>query len=226
MDDAPVADDDVVILVPILHRAHRVVPLVESIRATCTARVLFLVSPGDTAVHAAVDRVGEQRIVVAQYRYGDYARKINVGVGATTEPLVFTAADDLHFEPGWLAAARAAMTDDTGVVGTNDLGSPRVMSGEHATHFLFARWYIERHGTIDEPGKAMYEGYPHEYVDDEVVETARARGAYAFAPGSHVRHLHPDWCPDVPRDALYAGQRRRMQMGRPMFHRRRRLWAS
>lgn len=226
MNTALVEDNDVVILVPILNRFHRVEPLVESIRATCTARILFLCSPGDEAVHEAVDRVGERRIIVARCQHGDYARKINVGVRATTEPLLFTAADDLQFEPGWLAAARAAMTDHIGVVGTNDLGSPRVVAGDHATHFLMARWYIEQHGTIDEPGKAMHEGYPHEWVDDEVVGTAKARGVWAFAADSRVRHLHPDWCPEVPRDAHYSGQRRRMQLGRPLFIRRSRLWAS
>lgn len=226
MNTALADDSDVVILVPILQRAHRVAPLVESIRATCTARPLFLVSPGDVAVHDAVDRIGEKRIIVVRGVHGDYARKINAGVRTTTEPLIFTAADDLQFLPGWLDAARAAMTDHIGVVGTNDLGSPRVVAGQHATHFLMARWYIEQHGTIDEPGKAMHEGYPHEYVDDEVVGTARARRAWAFAEDSHVKHLHPDWCPEVPRDALYAGQRRRMHMGRPLFARRQRLWAS
>ncbi len=226
MNTALADDSDVVILVPILHRHHRVAPLVESIRATCTARTLFLVTPGDALVHHAIDQVGERRIIVTPSQYGDYARKINLGVRATTEPLIFTAADDLEFLPGWLDAARDAMTDHIGVVGTNDMGSPRVVAGDHATHFLMARWYIDEHGTIDQPGLAMHEGYPHEYVDDEVVGTARARGMWAFAAESRVRHRHPDWDPTVPRDAMYAGQRRRMQLGRPLYLRRQRLWAS
>jgi hypothetical protein len=118
------------------------------------------------------------------------------------------------------------MADGIGVVGTNDLGSPRVVAGKHATHFLMARWYIEQHGTIDEPGKAMHEGYPHEWVDDEVVGTAKFRGMWAFAGDAHVRHDHPDWNAAIPRDAMYNGQRRRMQMGRPLFLRRQRMWAQ
>jgi hypothetical protein len=219
-------DADVVILVPILSRAHRVAPLMESVRATCGARVLFLTSPGDSAVHRAIADTGAAQLVVAQQRYGDYARKINAGVRHTTQPLIFTGADDLEFQPGWLAAARTYLVDGIGVVGTNDLGSPRVMAGAHATHFLFTRWYIEEYGTIDEPGKAMHEGYPHEYVDDEVVGTAIRRGMWAFAVDSHVKHLHPDWYAEVPRDAMYAGQGARMRLGRPIYQRRRRLWVS
>lgn len=218
-------DGDVVILVPILARAHRVRPLLDSIRATTRgARVVFVCSAGDVAVQRAVDAVGSEQLTVADQRHGDYARKINAGCRLTAEPLIFTGADDLEFLPGWLAAARAAMTPGIGVVGTNDLGSPRVMRGEHATHFMVSRRYVERHGTIDERGKIFYEGYVHEYTDDEVVGTAIKRGAWAFAVDARVRHRHPDWDPTVPRDAMYAGQRQRMQASRSLYLSRRRLW--
>ena len=86
-----------------------------------------------------------------------------------------------------------------------------------------AREYVDR-GTIDEPGKLLHEGYPHEYVDDEFVQTAKKRGAWAFAEASIVEHLHPSWG-KAPRDKLYDAQRQRMNAGRVVLNRRRHLWA-
>lgn len=208
-----------------LGRAHRVGPLLESLAAATTDyRVLFLLTPGDTDVIGAVETAGGDWVAVQRRDRGDYARKINAGYRATTEPLLFLGADDLHFHPHWFERAVAPFTDSrVGVVGTNDLGNRRVISGDHATHALVRRSYIDEHGTIDEPGKVLHEGYAHEYVDDELVGTAKHRGAWAFAADSVVEHLHPQWG-KAPSDPMYDAQAERMSTSRHLFLRRRRLW--
>lgn len=218
---------DLIILVPMLGRAHRVRPLLDSIEATVPdAAVLFCVSPHDTAVHNEIDRAGRLRLTVPWSTRGDYARKINTGYRLSTEPLLFLAADDLLFHPGWFEAAAAQLGPGIGVVGTNDLGSPRVIAGEHSTHSLVTRVYADQFGTIDRPGEILHEGYPHEFCDDELVGTAKARGAWSMAQDSHVEHLHPNWGKGQSHtDALYLAQPRRMREGRPIFARRSRLWA-
>lgn len=213
---------NVAILVPMLHRAHRVAPLLESIGATAPgARVVFVCSPGDDVVLAAV--ADHEHVIVDGPFPGDYARKINAGYRHTTEPLLLTAADDLLFHQGWLEAAEAQLVDGVGVVGTNDMGHKRVMRGEHSTHSVVTRDYVDRFGTIDERGVVLHEGYPHEFVDDEFVQTAMARNAWAFAADSRVEHLHPSWG-KAPTDELYDQQAARMRQGRKVFERRRRLW--
>ena len=215
---------DLAILVPMLGRPHRIAPLLRTIELTVPgAHVLFLVSPGDVAVHREVDRHGRPRVTVPKLPTGDYARKINAGYRNTTQSHLFTAADDLHFHPGWYEAAVAQLTPGIGVVGTNDLGSPRVMAGEHSTHSLVTREYADR-GTIDEPRKIYCELYIHEFVDDELVGTAKRRGAWAFAADAHVEHLHPDWG-KAPSDRMYANQRARMRASRATYLKRRSLWA-
>lgn len=218
---------DLVILVPMLGRPHRVVPLLESIDATVPgARVLFLLSPHDSQVRAAVEAAGRQYMEVPYQEHGDFARKINSGYRATTEPLIFTGADDLRFHPGWFEAAVAKLAPGIGVVGTNDLGSPRVIAGEHATHLLVTREYADKFGTIDQPGAIFHEGYWHEWCDDELVGTAKHRSAWAMALDSHVAHLHPCWHREVPMDGLYRQQRRRMNHSRPLFEQRQRMWTG
>lgn len=215
---------DLVVLVPMLGRPHRVAPLVDSIRATTDGcMILFCTSPGDIKVHQAIQDAQCPRIEVNFQQVGDYARKINTGLRVTTQPLIFCGADDLLFHPGWFTAATAQLTGTIGVVGTNDLGSPRVMSGQHSTHSLVTRHYAETMGTIDRPGEIFHEGYWHEYVDDEQVATAQFRGMFAFAPDAHVEHLHPNWG-KAPNDGLYIQQRRRMAIGRQVFNQRKRMW--
>ncbi|OHV42191.1 hypothetical protein BBK14_11255 [Parafrankia soli] len=215
---------DLTILVPMLGRPHRVAPLLASIhQATPGAEVLFVLTPTDTAVLAAVRAAGTRHITVP-YQRGDYARKINAGYRESDRPLLFLGADDLHFHPGWHQAATAELRDwAVGVVGTNDLGSERVMKGEHATHSLVTRTYADEHGTIDQPGAILHEGYWHEWVDDELVGTAMHRGAWAFAADAHVEHLHPSYG-KAPRDSQYLAQRRRMRHSRPLYETRRALW--
>lgn len=215
--------NDCAVLVPMLGRPHRVEPLLDSLRSTATVDVLFLTTPGDTDVHDAISACGAMRLEVPWQRIGDYARKVNAGISATAAPLIFMGADDLLFHPGWFEAATAKLDRPrVGVVGTNDLGNPRVMRGQHATHCLVTRAYAQR-GSIDDPSRLLHEGYVHEYVDDELVGTAKRRRAWAFAADSHVEHLHPHWG-KAPDDELYAAQGTRMAESRSLFLRRRRLW--
>jgi len=216
---------DLVVIVPMLGRAHRVAPLLASIRETCDADVLFVLTPQDDGVIAAVRQAGVDHLLVERELRGDYARKINAAIAKTTHPLIFTGADDLRFHPRWLDLALARLRPGIGVVGTNDRCNRRTILGEHATHMLVTRDYVQTRGTIDEAGKFFHEGYPHEYCDDEAVETAKHRGAYAHARRSIVEHLHP-MSGKAPMDDLYAGQTSRMQTGREIYLRRRALWAS
>lgn len=169
---------------------------------------------------------------------GDYGRKLNEGVRqsgippmGSNRPWVFLGAIDLCFCAGWYDVARAHARDGIEVVGTNDLCNARTArppSGQqaaHSTHSLVSRRYIEEQGTIDEPGKVCHEGYPHEYVDDEFVRTARYRGVYAHAINAHVEHLHP-MCGKAESDPLYRQQAERIRQGREVFLARQHLWGG
>jgi glycosyltransferase involved in cell wall biosynthesis len=210
---------ELVIVVPVLRRPQNVKPLLASIRATVPdARVLFVADPDDEAEHEAI-RAEQAELLIVK---GNYAKKINRGIEATTEPLIFQGADDLRFHPGWYEAAKSRLADGVGVVGTNDLSSKRVMAGVHSTHSLITREYA-RLGTIDDPTRVLHEGYRHEFVDDEFIETAKRRNAFVHAPDSIVEHLHP-YAGKAPKDELYAKAGRRMLLGRLVYLRRRHLW--
>ncbi len=180
------------VLVPILGRPHRITATFENITEATPEphRVLFVATKGDTATVALLEAGDVDHLIVDPP--GSYAQKINAGYRATDEPTLYMAADDLHFHDGWLTAALDRLAGGIEVVGTNDLGNPRTLRGEHACHNIFTRSYIEtRSGVVDQPDTVLHEGYRHAFVDDEFVGTAQHRGVWAFAPDSIVEHLHP-----------------------------------
>lgn len=213
----------VAILIPVLDRPHRVVPTIESVAAATPEphRLLFVASEGDQAELAALTAAGADVLVVGPDRRS-WAKKINDGYRATTEPWIFTGADDLAFHPGWFSRALAWADGTTGMIGVNDLANPRVMTGAHSTHSLFSRAYVDEFGTVDGPG-IMHEGYAHQFADDEAVATARARGRYVHAFDSIVEHLHP-MVGKAPDDATYRLGREATRESKRLFLARRRLW--
>lgn len=131
--------------------------------------------------------------------------KVNVGYQQTHEPWVFFTGEDVTFHDGWDAVAlRVAESTGASVIGTNDLGNARVLAGQHATHMLFRRTYVEEHGGSFAPaGILMHEGYHHWYADDEIVAAAQQRGAWTPCLESVVEHLHPAFG-KADGDAVYA----------------------
>jgi hypothetical protein len=215
---------DVVVLVPMLGRAHLVNRLAGSLAAsTDRARLLFICTEGDAEVLDAV--TGHDHLVMPPRSRGDYAAKINAGYRDSTEPLIFLGAIDIAFHAGWLDACQRHIDAGFGVVGTNDLGNKSTATGRLSTHTLVARDYVQRFGTADQSDTLVHEGYWHEWVDNELCDTAKARGQWAHAPDAIVEHLHPRWG-KAPTDAMYEQARRRMVAGRRLYLRRRRLWQT
>lgn len=220
---------EVVVVVPVLGRPWRIVPVIaaflDALRET-PCRLLFVASPEDTAEIAKLEQVGASYIVAPfEQGPGDWARKTNLAYRETTEPWLFTGADDLCFCPGWAdRALECAARTGAGVVGTQDNANVRVMQGEHATHNLVARWYADSLGTVDGAGAVVSEVYSHNYVDDELVETAKARGLWTFCEDSEVPHMHPNWDRHVARDETYDLGQRDFQADARLFQQRRQLF--
>lgn len=222
------------VLVPTLGRPGNVAPLVASHHAAeQSSRLVFICNHEDaptiTAVRSAMRKAParEVALVIVPWEggtYADWARKLNHTWPLVKEEWRLHAADDVHFHPGWLDEALlvAAHFNNVCVVGTNDLGNPRVRAGVHATHQLVHSDYWEC-GTADEAGKVVTEVYHHNFVDDEFVQTAIARGTYASARSSVIEHFHPDWG-KAEDDATYRMGKSQFGRDAVLFNSRRHLW--
>lgn len=220
----------VAILIPVLERPQRPAPLVASIAESQGAHDLvpiFLCSPSDADELEAVEATGADRIVMPfEPGRGDYARKLNIGFQYACGqgfPWSFLSGDDVEFRAGWAEAA-IRKHEETGacVIGTNDLGNGRVMAGVHSTHTLVHADYAEC-GTIDEDDVILHEGYHHNYVDEEFIQTAQWRGTFAFAYDSIVEHMHPDWGKGTV-DPTYRRGKATFEADRIYYQGRKRLW--
>jgi hypothetical protein len=118
---------------------------------------------------------------------------------------LFAGADDLNFWDGWATHCRALFENpDTMVVGTNDLGNSDVQNGEHATHYLVRRSYLNNPGGVyGEPGTFLNEAYDHGFCDREFTRTAILRNVFEPCLDAFVEHMHPAWA-KAQMDATYA----------------------
>lgn len=216
----------VAIIVPVLNRPHRVQLVMDSVAEATPEpyRLLFVASRNDRPELAALDEAGADYVTVPMVRR-TYAKKINSGYRATTEPFLFSAADDVHFHKDWLPNAMRLMVDGICVVGTNDLQYIGAKQGWHSTHSLFRRSYADEQGTIDQPRRVLNEGYQHAYCDLEFTETARARGVYAHALDSVVEHIHHK-NGKRPLDSTDQLARRAVASSKAHFKSRKHLWRN
>ena len=182
-----------VVLVPVLNRPHRVVPLMASFEASrAPGRLLFLVE-GDDRYELESLCEAEANVLMVPEGITTWPQKIQYGYENTDECWMLCCADDVHFHPGWWQATEDARSLGRGVIGTNDLGNPRVIAGQHTTHPLVSRRYADEQGTWDGPGHIVCTEYRHCFVDDELVWTAKQRQQWAFCGSAVVEHLHPYW---------------------------------
>ena len=187
------AKERTAVVVPVLKRPQNAEPFMDTLRASSgLVECYAVVEEDDVATQDAWREAGASLIVTNAHTF---AEKVNVGYENTDESWIFIVGDDVRFHPGWLDHAQhVAKATGASVVGTNDLGNAAVMDGHHATHMLISRSYIAEHGASwDGPGVVCHEGYRHWYVDNEIVEAAKQRHAFAPALASVVEHMHPIW---------------------------------
>lgn len=182
----------VTIIVPVLGRPQNAAPFMASLRASgFIGPPLVMAQAFDTETIAAWENAGA---IVGLSEHRSFASKVNLGTRKSASTWILPVGDDVVFWPGWLPAARTAAGDRYHLVATNDLGNPQVLAGEHATHPLIRRSWIETSGASwDGPGTVAHEGYGHGWVDAEWTAKARAEDVFVYAPDAVIEHCHPTW---------------------------------
>lgn len=189
----PAATQPVAVIVPVMQRPANAKTFMDSVRASTGLADVYAIADADDTDTINAWKAEHATVLVAEGDTpGTFAEKVNIGYRETDHPWLFITGDDVRFHAGWLDHAQAVAGTDHHVIGTNDLANPRVMAGEHATHLLIRRSYIDEVGASwDGPGIVAHEGYRHWYVDDEIVTAAKQRGTWAMALAATVEHRHP-----------------------------------
>ena len=204
------------ILIPAM-RGHLLRGLLASIRdATPEPHQVWVIGTPDV-VNSIPD---DDDTVVYEDHGGTWGKRLNYLFAQSTESYVFGGADDLRFHPGWLSAALKTMAEVDGVVMVNDLQS------DFGTLPLVSRHYIETlGGTVDGPGTIFHDGYAHNFTERETVETAKARGRWAYCPESVVEHMHY-LSGKAPHDKVYELGQSTWDLDIALYQSRAHLWES
>lgn len=243
----------IAVLVPVLNRPKNVRPLVESFLANSSTETTlhFIVQEDDHAEMKEIETVFDSifgnskepshlvMMMVCDHYVTRWSQKLNAahlafmretceGEPAPLPDFYLLGADDLRFHKGWddNPTLSLLMADPKiGVIGTNDLGNPAVIAGKHSTHPLMRVDYVDRFGIQEAARLIAPEIYHHCFVDNEIVATARHRGAYAHCHESVIEHLHPVWR-KAENDATYklGGDPEKLRSDRKMFEARQALY--
>lgn len=214
------ADEQVAIIVPVAKRDNAepfLASLADSLSPAQRERVTVYVMADESDQMTALDWNFWSRLylqlTIDQHAYlremGSFAEKVNRGYEISWEPWLFLVGDDVQFHRGWLDQAMAvARSTGKRVIGTNDLGNPAVLAGDHATHMFIRRDYVARVGSSwDGPGVVAHEGYRHWYVDNEIVLSAKQRDEWDPCLAAHVEHLHPYFGKAATDDVYAIGEK-------------------
>ncbi len=228
----------ITVLCPVLDRPQNAAPLVNSLRtSTHRAELIFLCTRDDREqIDACLKALWDTgtdwgRVLTVGWEAGpaDWSRKCQYGYDRAQTELVLLGADDLRFHVGWLEAIERtfAAHTDAGVIGTNDMANRAVIAGEHSTHPVVVRSYIDKTGgVVDEgPGRLMHLGYDHQWAETELVRTAMSRGRYVHCHEALVEHQHPIWR-TAPMDATYTKALAKGSQDAGLFHARKHLWEA
>lgn len=208
------------IIIPTLNRSERLAELSRNIHENTTVkhRITYVVEPEDTASIDAATACSE-RVIVSEDP-GNHTGAANTGYRQTDYPFLIVANDDFVFKPNWDTEALKVMDTGADVVGLNDDGG----GDRCVTIFLIRRKYIEEQsGCMDTPNVVFYPGYYHQYVDNELYETAIKRNVFAKCPSSHIEHMHPGFGKGQ-KDSTYSKADSHTQQDQKTYQSRRHLW--
>lgn len=213
----------IAVLVPVLNRPRNVRPLCDSFLASDVcgrATLYFIAQDNDYAEVVAIEENARRcKLIVVPADKQSWAKKINAGYEATTEPWMLLCGDDVRFHPGWIDAlaphmanhdviGTSAQTQSTGRREQRQNARGRVDRTPHSPHPLVARSYADEFGTVDERRKVVHDGYHHNFPDTELYRTALIRGRYGFARECVIEHRHPIYATAEDDDTYRLGRSR------------------
>lgn len=212
------------IYVPTFGRPHKLASVAKNIEETTKNKFKLywgVESFDRDSILAAKDTGYGVIINTGDPKYADALQSI---YEATKEPIFFWGNDDFLFLDGWDVKPMEIMQEfqDIGVLGVHD-GNPKT---SYSTISFIRRKYIEEQsGVVDMPNRVLYP-YHHNFVDNELTETAKHRDVWDRCDAPCIQHQHPSftWLGHFPPDETYAKNDRMANADSETFYSRRHLW--
>jgi hypothetical protein len=212
------------IYIPTLGRPHKLQAVADNIKAN---------TKGEFQLYWGVESHDRESILAAKdtgypviINEGEptYSNTVQTIYEQTDEPIFFLGNDDFFFVKDWdvIPLEKFAADDDLHVLGVHD-GNPKT---SYTSIFFIRRKYIEEQsGVVDIPNRVLYP-YNHNFVDNEMTETAKHRGVWGNSEAPCILHQHPSftWLGEFPVDETYLNNNKKDAEDNELFHSRRHLW--
>lgn len=177
------------IIVPTYKRIQNIEKCFNNILETPDCEPLFVVHESDTDSLNEVKRLGAKYTIDKQSPSGVNAS--NAGYWAVKTNWFVLSQDDIIFHKGWLDNALKHITKGIKVVGLYD-GYPYHLQSQHSVAWLINKNYVQKNSlSIGHKNVLFNPDYKKNYADNELNDTAKFRGVWAYASDSLAEHLHP-----------------------------------
>lgn len=184
---------------------------------------LFVVHESDPDSLEEVKRLGAKYTIDKQPPSGVNAS--NAGYWAVKTNWFVLSQDDIIFHKGWLDNAKKHISKGIKVIGLYD-GYPYHLQSQHSVSWLINKNYVQRNSlSIGHKNVLFNPDYKKNYADNELNDTAKFRGVWAYASDSLSEHLHPGFNKS-PIDSTYQMNENFLGEDRGLYNSRIHLWTK
>lgn len=149
----------------------------------------------------------------------------NAGYWEATADWVVIGQDDFVWHEGWLDEA-LSVQEETGakVIGFNDGYDKR--NFEHSVGWLVDREFVEDFSlAVGFPNVIFFPHYKKNFSDNELCDTARDRGVWAYAKNAILEHMHPSFN-KADNHPTYTNLDAHLSVDRELYDSRKHLWGG
>lgn len=211
------------IIVPTYKRIQNIEKCFNNILETPDCEPLFVVHESDTDSLNEVKRLGAKYTIDKQSPSGVNAS--NAGYWAVKTNWFVLSQDDIIFHKGWLDNAKKHISKGIKVVGLYD-GYPYHLQSQHSVAWLINKNYVQKNSlSIGHKNVLFNPDYKKNYADNELNDTAKFRGVWAYASDSLAEHLHPGFNKSQM-DSTYQMNENFLGEDRELYNSRIHLWTK
>ena len=211
------------VIVPTYKRIQNIDKCFSNILETPDCEPLFVVHESDIDSLNEVKRLSAKYTIDKQLPSGVNAS--NCGYWAVKTNWFVLSQDDIIFHKGWLDNAKKHISKGIKVVGLYD-GYPYHLQSQHSVSWLINKNYVQRNSlSIGHKNVLFNPDYKKNYADNELNDTAKFRGVWAYASDSLAEHLHPGFNKS-PMDSTYQMNENFLGDDRGLYNSRIHLWTK
>lgn len=211
------------IIIPTYKRIQNISKCFNNILETPDCRPLFVIHESDKESLDEVNRLGVDYTIDKQLPSGVNAS--NCGYWSVKSNWFVLSQDDIIFHPNWLDNAKKYIIKGIKVIGLYD-GYPYHLQSQHSVAWLINRNYVQRNSlSIGHKNVLFNPDYKKNYADNELNDTAKFRGVWAFASDSLAEHLHPGFNKSQM-DSTYQMNENFLSEDRELYNSRIHLWTK